>query len=184
MVKSVIAIIGLSGSGKSTVLNKVIKMYGGVNKVISCTTRPQRPNEINKKDYYFISDILYNVMDSCGALIAKEEFKVASGDIWRYGIIEKLLTQYEYPILILTPSGVENLKSLGYNVITFYIDLSEEERFKRIYNRKDNQGDQEIKRRNKEDLERFDSLIYDYKIYNGNSDICAARIVSILDGII
>ena len=55
----IFVISGPSGSGKSTLLDKLLQEKELKNRFarsISCTTRPQRSNERDKKDYFFISD--------------------------------------------------------------------------------------------------------------------------------
>lgn len=54
----IFVISGPSGSGKSTLLLRLVNSRGLKDKLvrsISCTTRPRRSGEINKKDYFFIS---------------------------------------------------------------------------------------------------------------------------------
>jgi guanylate kinase len=44
-----------SGAGKSTLMQKVVASTGGIVRSVTYTTRPQRPGEINGRDYHFIS---------------------------------------------------------------------------------------------------------------------------------
>ena len=48
-------IIGLSGAGKTTLCKLLIKKMKNVNLSISYTSRSKRLNEINGKDYFFVS---------------------------------------------------------------------------------------------------------------------------------
>lgn len=50
-----IVICAPSGTGKSTLINKLKKDFPQLEWSISCTTRPIRVGEVNGKDYYFIS---------------------------------------------------------------------------------------------------------------------------------
>lgn len=55
----IFVITGPSGSGKTTLLKNLLKVQGLKNRLsksISFTTRPKRPGEKNKKDYFFISE--------------------------------------------------------------------------------------------------------------------------------
>lgn len=169
MNKKIYAIVGLSGSGKSTVASELSKLLG-IPKITTVTTRPMRPFESNGKDYYFFSKERFDILIEENYLIAREDFKVANSDIWSYAIRKKDLDSCEKCVIVVTPQGVMDLKVLGYNVISFYIDVNEEERLYRIYGRKDNQGDAEIQRRNRDDKEKFKDFIPDY-ILNNNNDI-------------
>ena len=50
----IFAICGKSAAGKDTLTNRVSKKLK-IPKVISCTTRPKRKNEIDGVDYKFIN---------------------------------------------------------------------------------------------------------------------------------
>lgn len=54
MIK-VLCLIGPSACGKDTLLQKVLKKSPNVVPIVRYTTRPKRDNEIDGKDYYFIS---------------------------------------------------------------------------------------------------------------------------------
>ena len=44
-----------SGTGKTTVIHRFLVKNPNMIHSVSCTTRPKRPNEIDGKDYHFIS---------------------------------------------------------------------------------------------------------------------------------
>ena len=51
-----------SGAGKTTVVNKLIQLYGTVynlKRLITYTSRPMRSDEVNGKDYHFLSKELF-----------------------------------------------------------------------------------------------------------------------------
>lgn len=52
-----LAIMGKAGSGKDTILNKIIskKLIPNAVPIVSCTTRPKRDYEEDGKDYHFLS---------------------------------------------------------------------------------------------------------------------------------
>ena len=45
-----------SGAGKTSISKMLLKIDKSISLSISCTTRPKRKGEINKKDYIFLSD--------------------------------------------------------------------------------------------------------------------------------
>ena len=169
MNKKIYAIVGLSGSGKSTIASELSKLLS-IPKITTVTTRPIRPFESNGKDYYFFDKEKFDTLIKVNYLIAREDFKVANGDIWSYAIRKKDLDLCEKCVIVVTPQGVADLKALGYNVISFYVSVEEDERLYRIYGRNDNQGDEEIKRRNKDDKDKFKDFYPDYFL-NNNRDI-------------
>ncbi len=55
MSGKIIVICAPSGTGKSTLINRLKTDYPQLEWSVSCTTRPIRINEVNGKDYHFIS---------------------------------------------------------------------------------------------------------------------------------
>lgn len=51
----ILVIVAPSGTGKSTLIEKLIKEVASLSWSVSCTTRPQREGEVHGKDYFFIS---------------------------------------------------------------------------------------------------------------------------------
>ena len=54
-MKKIILIAGPSGAGKTTISNYLKRKFG-IPRVVTHTTRPKRPGEENKVDYYFEDD--------------------------------------------------------------------------------------------------------------------------------
>ncbi len=52
---SLFVFTGPSGAGKSTICRAVLKDLSGINFSVSHTTRPARPDEVDGRDYYFVS---------------------------------------------------------------------------------------------------------------------------------
>ena len=50
-----IVISGPSGVGKTTIIKEYLKEHPNAVRCTSVTTRPQRPDEVDGKDYYFVS---------------------------------------------------------------------------------------------------------------------------------
>ena len=72
MAKKLIAFVsGSSGSGKNTIINRLIEENDNYGFITSYTTRDKRPTDVEGKNYYFIS---------------KEEFenKVKDGDMLEF----------------------------------------------------------------------------------------------------
>lgn len=181
MKSSIIAITGLSGSGKTTIAKKLSKIIN-LPFIITSTTRPIRPNEKNGVDYHFLNRKVYDELNKKGHIIANESFKVASGDIWSYGIRKEDLETYEEIIMVLSPQGVKDLRKLGYEVLSIHIDINEDIRLHRIGARKDNQSEAEIKRRSREDREKFAEHEPDYIV--NNNDLMEFTVKEILNIII
>lgn len=49
-------VAGPAGTGKTTLAGKIVAEVPGVEKVVTVTTRPARPGEVNGKDYHFFTE--------------------------------------------------------------------------------------------------------------------------------
>lgn len=76
IIGDLIVISGPSGAGKDTICDEILKNRNNIIKSISVTTRTKRKNEIDKKDYYFIT---------------KEEFKekIKNNEFLEYAIVHE-----------------------------------------------------------------------------------------------
>ena len=125
MLKSpLITISSPSGGGKSTITQKILKSSRRFAKSISATTRAPRVNEINGRDYHFLS------VEEFKAKIANNEFleweEVYTGIF--YGTlnseIESIANQGKVPILAIDVNGALELKKLlGNRLLTIFLDI-------------------------------------------------------------
>ena len=102
-----------SGAGKTSIIHHLLQtMPDSFGFSISCTTRDPRQNEINGKDYYFLSPKLFNIKISQGDFAEWEE--VYPG--YFYGTLKseiyRLWSQNRHVIFDIDVQGGLNLKSL------------------------------------------------------------------------
>ena len=53
---ALLILAGPAGVGKSTLCDRLVRDVPGFERVITATTRPPRPNEVDGRDYHFLSD--------------------------------------------------------------------------------------------------------------------------------
>ena len=53
---ALLILAGPAGVGKSTLCDRLVRDVPGFERVITATTRPPRSNEVNGRDYHFLSD--------------------------------------------------------------------------------------------------------------------------------
>ena len=58
-----------SGAGKTTITRRLVERDGNLAVSISATTRPRRANEVDGKDYHFVSSARFDRMVREGALL-------------------------------------------------------------------------------------------------------------------
>lgn len=72
----VIILSGPSGSGKTTLYKKLLDLEefrGRLKKSISVTTRPIRQNEVNGKDYFFVSQRMFQYKKRAGHFLESQQ---------------------------------------------------------------------------------------------------------------
>ena len=135
MKHKIIILVGKSGSGKSLVLNKLVK--NGYKRVVTNTTRPQRVNEIDSVDYNFLSQNQFFDLINNGNMIEYQKYNTEFG-VWYYGSsVENInLDKHDY-VIVLTLDGAEAYKNYfgAENCIVFYIDAPKSIREKRAQER-------------------------------------------------
>jgi guanylate kinase len=76
MEKGILVVIsGFSGSGKGTLMKKLIEEYGADYALsVSATTRDPRPGEVDGKDYFFVSKDRFKEMIQTDALVEYAQY--------------------------------------------------------------------------------------------------------------
>jgi len=87
-VGNIIVISAPSGTGKSTVVKRVVASVSGLSFSISHTTRPPRSGELNGREYFFISTARFKRMVAAGDFL---EWANVHGNL--YGTSWKVLRQ-------------------------------------------------------------------------------------------
>jgi guanylate kinase len=111
--KGLLAVIsGPSGVGKSTVVARMLKICPEIILSTSATTRPRRPFEKDKEDYYFISEKEFIRREKKGEFI---EWAKVHG--YYYGtpraFIDKELEKGKTVVLEVDVQGASNIKELS-----------------------------------------------------------------------
>lgn len=132
-------IMGPSGSGKNTLVDKFLSNTNEFCYAMQCTTRPPRDEE-DKKNYYFYKELN---KEDC---VTYSEFNVILEDgspgIWKYGIEHQEIDMASHSnvLTISNPSEIDELVNycnkyeIKYKVI--HITAGEDELFIRNGNRK------------------------------------------------
>lgn len=168
-------LLGKTASGKDSIVKKLISDYG-YNKIVTYTTRPMRPGEVDGENYHFISEEEFlNKID-------KEEFleykvyHTFNGD-WFYGSAkDDFINANKRTVIILTPNGYKDfLECLSIPHISILIHTNRFITKRRLLKRGDDK--KEIKRRMKHDDIDFlgcNKLVtYNVKngLFNGLDDV-------------
>tara|TARA_B000000557_G_scaffold147417_1_gene119704 strand:+ start:1957 stop:2586 length:630 start_codon:yes stop_codon:yes gene_type:complete len=171
-----------SGAGKTTLVKEISKKKN-FKISVSHTTRKPRSNEINGKDYFFISENEFK------DLINKDKFlEYAKVFNHYYGsskdaVLEKLRNG-ENVIFDIDWQGTQQIKSqkLDYKILTIFIlPPSRDELYKRLLNRDKNHEKIAIERMKQFNEDVLHWKDYDLVVINDNLVKCYDKIIKFID---
>ena len=170
-----IVLTGKTCSGKSTVQKQL--MDYGYRKVVTYTTRPQRPHEIDGEDYHFVTDRQFADMYHKGYFAETDSYITESGEWW-YGSDIKDYSNDKYKVIVLTPNGIKMVREKfpWVDLKVFYLDTPEDVIRQRLKDRGDNP--QEAIRRMKADNNDFADIYSNTDFVVDGCDNVCERILS------
>jgi len=170
-----------SGTGKTTLAKKIAENNTNFSISISHTTRKPRPNEINGKDYYFVSTIEFE------DLIKKNNFyEYANIFDNRYGTLKKpvleLLSRGKDVLFDIDWQGTKQLsENKNLSLVTFFILPPNRKVLKeRLLNRHEKQEEIVEKRMNKFNEEVSHWNEYNYVVVNDDLNKCYEKLLGII----
>lgn len=164
---------GVSGAGKDTVKQELIKRNKNVESLPSYTDRAPRNNDIPGVTYNFVTTQEFERMIEHGEL-----YEYSKHHEHYYGTSKKLLNEKINNGTIIVKdievNGVENLLKILKNdleIVTIFLKVPKEELRKRLEAREDKQSPEEIELRlNRLEYEESKIGMYDYVIKNDDLD--------------
>ncbi len=171
-----------SGAGKTTLVNEISKR-NNFQISISHTTRKPRSNEIEGKDYYFVSESEFkNLIDENKFLEYAKVFQNYYGS--SKDVVFKKLNNAENVIFDIDWQGTEQIKrqKLNYKIVTIFIlPPSRDELYNRLLNR--DRNDEKIA---KERMIQFNEDVlhwkdYDFVVINDDLENCYKKIIKFIN---
>lgn len=169
-----------SGTGKTTVIKRLLSRIPSMQLSVSVTTRAPRPGERDGFDYHFIDDRKFEEMKKAGDLL---EWAVVHGAC--YGTprrpIEKWLKEGNNVILDIDVQGAASIRrSFKDAVLIFLLPPSREELIRRITSRGANSVDDLELRLKNADIELSKKDMYDHHVVNDDLDMTVDAIMGII----
>ena len=125
-----LALIGKSGAGKTTIEDTLIKKYG-FQRAISHTSREKRVNDVEGVNYYFVSKEEMERLWAEGKLVERIDYM---DNI--YGFVESECKPDR--VVAVVPDGLRQLNERpDLNIFSVYLDVSSEVRKARMLGRGD-----------------------------------------------
>jgi guanylate kinase len=171
-----------SGTGKTSILRKVLRMCPNLLFSVSYTTRPRRPGETDGKDYHFITEEAFKDKLDRGEFAEWEE-----NYGYRYGTsletMKDLLDSLQKGFDLVLDIDWRGAKSLKKNypggVFVFILPPSKGELEKRLRGR-GAESKEEIDKRLAKALDEIKEIVwYDYLVFNDNLETAVDTLRSI-----
>ena len=145
-----IAILGESGSGKTTVAKVFAMRNPAFKRVVMYTTRPRRDEEVDGYDYNFASQNEFDELAKNGFFIKTSKYRD-----WSYGIPKAGIACNS--ILVLTPADYRELRMyFGKEDAAIYLNVDRRSRLIKALSRGDDI--EEAYRRNLSEVGQYDGI--------------------------
>ncbi|MRR17403.1 MAG: guanylate kinase [Deltaproteobacteria bacterium] len=168
-----------SGTGKSSICRRLLAACPEVEFSVSYTSRTPRPNEINGKDYHFISREDFQRRMDEGEFVEWIEnygnFYGTSGKAMR-----EILGRGKDLLLDVEPRGAKEIKKKFANgVFIFVLPPSLDELLNRLKKRGHESPEVIKKRFTQAEDELKEVLWYDYAVFNDNLEMAVKQVIAI-----
>ena len=170
-----------SGAGKTSISKKLLQKDRKLALSISCTTRPRRKGEVNKKDYIFISDEDFKKQIKRGKFLEQ-----ASVFGYRYGTLAQTVNQFfkkkKDVLFDIDWQGFQQLKQSGMDVVGIFILPPNKKELIRRLKKRGRDTSEEMKKRMslaQDEISHFPE--YDYVVVNDSLDLCVSKIKNIIN---
>ncbi len=168
-----------SGTGKTTICDRLISSFSDLKMSVSHTTRNPRPGEENGVDYFFVDKTTFIQM------IRNDDF-LEWAEVYGnyYGTSKKMINDLFISgndiLLDIDIQGAKNIKKIYKNsVLIFLIPPSMEELERRLIQRKEEASI--IKKRINKAIDEIEQYLnYDYLVINDNLDEATEKIKCII----
>jgi guanylate kinase len=169
-----------SGAGKTSISKKILQKDNKISLSISCTTRPKRKGEINKKDYIFLSEENFQKQIKNGDFL---EYASVFGN--RYGTLRQTVDGFfkkKRDVLFdIDWQGYQQLKQSGMEVVgIFILPPNKKELIRRLKNRGRDTSEEMKKRMSLAQNEISHFPEYDYVVVNNDLESCVTKIQNII----
>ena len=161
----ILAIIGEAGTGKDTIMKKVLKKNPNLHEIVSCTTRPPREKEKNGVNYHFLTHEEFTKK-----ILNNEMLEATVFNNWCYGTSYDSLDVNKVNIGVFNPAGIEALmEHKNIFIVCYYVRAADKQRLLRQLNREENPDVKEIIRRFSADNLDFSELQFHYNEIENNT---------------
>jgi guanylate kinase len=181
----VFVITGTSGEGKSTLARRLVERLPELELAVSATTRPQRPGEVNGRDYWFISE------EEFDRRLAEDDFlewvKLPWGPGYRSGTLlselERIRGEGRAPLLEIETGGALAVRDRVPGAVTIFVTAPSREELEQRLRARATESEGEIDQRlaiAEQQLEL--ESVFDHRIVNDDLERAFSELEEIVLG--
>ena len=171
-----------SGAGKTSLVRALLKDHPNVRFSISYTTRPQRPNEEDARDYHFVDKAEFGRMVAAGEFLEHAQvFDNYYGTSRR--VVEERMAEGLDVLLEIDWQGAAQVRKLIPQAVSIFILPPSRAELERRLRTRGTDGEEVIARRLRDavgDMSHWRE--FDYVVVNQDFDRAVADLRAIVDG--
>jgi guanylate kinase len=170
-----------SGAGKTTIARRLLERRPDLGYSVSCTTRAQRPGEVDGRDYHFLTRASFEAEQAAGAFA---EWAEVHGHF--YGTlrreVERVLSSGRHCLMDIDVQGARQFAAaFPETVLVFVLPPSGEALLQRLTGRGSENTERLLVRLRNAKAELADVARYHYVVVNDELERAVERVASIID---
>lgn len=181
---AIIAFSAPSGTGKTTIVRKILKEFPDMVFSVSATTRKKRENEVDGVDYFFITEDEFRSKVKAKEFVEWEQFYGYHYGTFRK-FIEEIIDTGKSVILEIDVRGAIEIKKMYPEAfLIFILPPSLEELVRRLRNRQTDSEEDLVKRIERAKMELSLKDKFDYFVENKDLNTAFEDTKSLIENII
>ena len=166
-----IVISGPSGVGKDTVLQRLKDRGLPFHFVVTATTRPKRPNEIDGVDYFFLDEDEFLELIEEGELLEHAMVYDQHKGVPK-GQVREALAFGEDVVMRVDVQGAKTIKALAPDALLIFLTARDEEELTRRLQKRRTESEAELALRLESARAEYEYLgSFDYLVVNADSQV-------------
>jgi guanylate kinase len=182
MEKGILVVIsGFSGSGKGTLMKKLIEEYGADYALsVSATTRDPRPGEVDGKDYFFVTKDRFEEMIQNDALVEYAQYVENYYGTPKQYVLDQL-DAGKNVILEIEIQGAQKIRQQFPQTRLLFVSAPDAETLKNRLIGRGTESEEVIFKRLSRAVEESRGMEeYDYLVINDDLEECTKKLHSII----
>ncbi|MFQ5942903.1 MAG: guanylate kinase [Anaerolineales bacterium] len=166
-----VVISGPSGVGKDTVLDHMKQRGLPFHFVVTATTRPQRPGEVEGEDYFFVEEKKFLDMIEKGELIEHALVYNDHKGVPRQQVREAMESGQDV-VMRVDVQGAKTIRALAPEALLIFLTARDEEELARRLRKRRTESEADLRLRLETANEELGYLdVFDYAVLNADSQV-------------